>query len=121
VEAISLNVDIAPTILDLAGLRAPDDMHGSSLVPAWNGDRLGARSGFYYEHFVHHPRITPTEGVRTHSMKYLLYPNEVADNEMLFDLGVDPYEEQNLAQDPAHAEELDRLRRLMTEYRDALT
>jgi hypothetical protein len=54
-------------------------------------------------------------------MKYLLYPNEVADNEMLFDLGVDPYEEQNLARDPAHAEELDRLRQLMTEYRDALT
>jgi arylsulfatase A-like enzyme len=90
-------------------------------VPAWNGDRLGARNGFYYEHFVDHPRITPTEGVRTHSMKYLLYPNEVADNEMLFDLGVDPYEEQNLARDPAHAEELDRLRQLMTEYRDALT
>lgn len=112
VNAMTLNVDLAPTLLDLAGAPAPDSMQGSSL----SGFLRGAppprwRSEWFYEHRVRaNGWIPATEGIRTERWKYTLYPEEQPGFEELYDLGADPLEERNLAREAAHSGTLQLLR-----------
>jgi len=110
VAKIVLNADIAPTILDLAGVPIPSTVQGQSMVPHLNGKRVTWRDDFLYEHRFTHSRIPKTEGVRTKSWTYTRYTSIDPVYEELFDLEADPHEESNLAGDPAHAAQLERLR-----------
>jgi arylsulfatase A-like enzyme len=66
VESIALNVDVAPTILDLAELVAPATMQGRTLLPFLRGPApTTPRTEFFYEHHYLPARIPPSEGVRT--------------------------------------------------------
>ena len=107
---IVLNTDIAPTILDLAGVARPATMQGRSLVPLLRGQDVPWRKNFFYEHRFRHPRIPTTEGVRTERWKYTRYTSIEPVYEELFDLQADPDEERNLAADPRVAEKLAELR-----------
>ena len=60
------------------------------------------------------------EGVRTERWKYTRYTESKPPLEQLFDLATDPHEEKNLAQDPAQAQTLARLRARCDEYRVTL-
>ena len=97
VRALSLNIDIAPTILDYVGAPIPGVMQGKSLRPLIENKAENLREHFLYEHLFRHPRIAQTVGLRSLDYKYLSYPGQNADAEMLFDLNSDPHELNNLA------------------------
>jgi arylsulfatase A-like enzyme len=105
-----LNIDLAPTILDLAHVTAPSEMQGRSLVPLIDGKSVAWRDHFFYEHRFRHPKIPITEGVRTTRWKYVRYTSVQPIYEELFDLEHDPLERHNLASDPTARAELDTLR-----------
>jgi arylsulfatase A-like enzyme len=105
-----LNIDLAPTILELAHVAAPPEMQGRSLVPLIEGKSVAWRDHFFYEHRFRHPKIPITEGVRTTRWKYVRYTSVQPVYEELFDLEHDPLERHNLASDPADQGELGTLR-----------
>lgn len=118
VNEMVLNIDLAPTFLDMAGVRIPERMQGKSLVPLLAGKQRKLRNSFFYEYYKEAKfEDTPTmEGVRTDAWKYIRYP-EIHETDELYDLRNDPHEMRNLARDASSAarlkamkEELERLR-----------
>jgi arylsulfatase A-like enzyme len=110
VEAMTLNIDLAPTLLDYAGVAVPAGMQGRGLRPLVEGGRPAWRDDWFYEHHTLPARIPPSEGVRTARWKYLRWVGPEPAVEELYDLQADPLEEQNLAAQPAHRKTLDHLR-----------
>jgi len=115
-----LNIDVAPTLLDLAGLPVPAIMQGRSLAPLIQGGRTAPwRTDFFCENNF----CTPTqaypmiEGVRTERWKYIRYTDVSPVVEELFDLKKDPHETKNLAGSNDHTQMLIRLRRRCDELR----
>jgi arylsulfatase A-like enzyme len=94
-----LNVDLAPTILELAGIKVPALVQGESLIPAVNGKTEKQRSSIFCEHLMNNPKIPNSEGIRTAKWKFIRYPKHPEFIE-LYDLQNDPWEEHNLADDP---------------------
>ena len=100
---MALNIDIAPTILDLAGVKPPPGTHGESLVPILNGKARKWRRSILTEYFKEERfPATPTwQSVRTERWKLVNYPDQSARDE-LFDLRADRFETRNLiAEDSA--------------------
>jgi N-acetylglucosamine-6-sulfatase len=92
---MALNIDIAPTLLDLAGLPVPADMDGESLVPLLRDPETGGRDHFLLEFWRYFPEHTPSyTGVRTERYKYVEF--ERGRQPWLFDLQEDPEEQSNL-------------------------
>ncbi|MEX2561408.1 MAG: sulfatase, partial [Pirellulales bacterium] len=116
-DELVLNLDLAPTIVDLAGLPLPAGTDGASLRPLLAGEQADWRQDFFYEHHFHYGgRIPRTEGVRTKDWKYITYFDVEPAHEELYDLAHDPIEERNLAGDPAFDDRLDDMRRLYRQY-----
>ena len=114
----ALNIDVAPTFLDLAGVPVPDAMQGASWRPLLAGGDAGWREDFlcqYYEFPAVHC-VRPHRGVRDARWKYIRW-NLTPSEEELYDLREDPDERRNLASSAAHAGELARLRARMRELR----
>ena len=108
VDQIALNIDLAPTLLDLAGVPVPDSMQGTSWRPLLEADAGKAanwRKSFFYEYFFenNYTQIPTVLAVRTEKAKLIKYPGH-DDWTELFDLANDPYETKNLATDPASKE-----------------
>jgi arylsulfatase A-like enzyme len=104
VDELVLNVDLAPTLLALAGLEAPPGLHGRSLLPLLRGERVAWRRAFLYEYFEEPTYSLPTQfALRDLRAKLVLYPGH-PEWTQLFDLASDPDERSDLARDPAHAE-----------------
>jgi arylsulfatase A-like enzyme len=97
---MALNVDIAPTILDAAGLPAPAGMQGRSLKPLVFGTPTTWRGDWFFEHHLVWNGIPMSEGVRRSRWKYVRYLSESPIYEQLFDLDLDPYEEQDVLHTP---------------------
>jgi arylsulfatase A-like enzyme len=102
-----LNLDLAPTLLDLAGVPIPGTVQGRSLRPLLEGREVPWRQSFLYEYFREAwlPGIPLTLGVRTDRWKYATYP-DLDDISELYDLQTDSSELDNLSQNQAHAETL---------------
>ncbi len=112
-----LNVDFAPTMLELAGVPVPAVMQGRSLVPLLRGETpKDWRTEFFYEHHSVAARIPKSEGVRTERWKYLRWIAESPVKEELYDLQADPLEEHNLLTDAKHATMLTELREKWERY-----
>lgn len=109
-DEMVLNIDVAPTILELAGAPVPDEMQGQSLMPLLNGESVPWREQFLYEHRINIRTIPKSEGVRTKRWKYVRYTESEPLVEQLFDLEHDPLEEQDLARDAGQAEQLEAMR-----------
>ena len=105
VDQMALNLDLAPTLLDLAGVEIPRHMQGMSWRPLLEGDATASwRSSFFYEYFYEEGYSTPTTlAVRTDRAKLIKYPGH-DDWTELFDLSTDPYETKNLAADLGSSE-----------------
>lgn len=104
VKSVVANIDIAPTFLEAAGLRAPEYMDGRSFIPVAQGKRIAWRDALLYEYywernFPHTPTIHALRGDR---YKYIHY-HGIWDTDELYDLQNDPLERRNLINDPAHA------------------
>jgi arylsulfatase A-like enzyme len=123
-QQMALNIDLAPTILALAGVPVPAEMQGADLQPALRDPSAKGRDDFYYEHTYTPPQknraIPKSEGVRSARWKYIRYTQPQPPVEQLFDLASDPGEERNLAGDPAHAQTLAGLRARCDAYRTSL-
>ncbi|MEK7409086.1 MAG: sulfatase-like hydrolase/transferase [Acidobacteriota bacterium] len=101
-----LNADLAPTLLHLAGVAVPRNMHGRSLRPLLEGRRTAWRSAVLYEALKPELGSWPLVAVRTERWKYvqtfdLHQPGRLAFEE-LYDLSRDPGEMRNLASSPEH-------------------
>lgn len=122
-DGMILNVDFAPTLLDAAGEKVPEDMQGRSFLALLRGEKpKDWRTSMYYRYY-HYPqdhRVQPHYGVRTEQYK-LIYFNKI-DQWELYDLKKDPHELKNLYSDPAHAETVKKLKeemyRLKKEVKD---
>jgi N-acetylglucosamine-6-sulfatase len=106
VAAMALNVDIAPTMMDLAGVQPPAAFDGRSLWAPLQGRRNAWRDQVNCEYFSDtvFPRIRNMgyRAVRTARWKYIRY-TELPGMEELYDLQHDPYELRNLAREPRAA------------------
>jgi arylsulfatase A-like enzyme len=111
-DHLALNIDVAPTILDMAGIPVPDEMDGISLYPHLKGHQVASRPDFFMEHVgivdVENP-IPDSRGVRSGEWKYIRYVNVEPEVEELYHLKVDPLESHNLAHDPNYREVKDQL------------
>lgn len=123
-QQMALNIDLAPTILSMAGVAVPDSMQGMDLQPILRDPKASGREDWYYEHLYQTPPsrrpIPQSEGVRTDRWKYIRYTEPIPPREQLFDLKSDPLEENDLAGNPVHAETLSRLRARCEAYRATL-
>lgn len=110
-DAMVLNVDIAPTVLDLAGAPIPDWMHGRSVVPLLRGENVAWRKDWLYEYyeFPGAHSVRKNRGVRTDRYKLIHYFEEPQEFE-LYDLVEDPQERNNLYGKSEYAELVSRLR-----------
>lgn len=98
------NLDMAPTMLDIAGVDVPEQMQGESIVPILQGSSSQWRDSMYY-HYYEYPgahSVQKHEGVRTESFKLIHY-YEVDEWEM-FDFKNDPNEMNNLYDNPLFSE-----------------
>lgn len=99
----ALNIDLAPTLLELAGVAAPGTMQGRSLVPLLNGKRPAWRNSFLIEYYSDRvfPRMSQMgyKAVRNERWKYIHYL-ELEGMDELYDLKTDPYEMKNLIHQP---------------------
>lgn len=115
VEEQVLNVDLAPSIIDICGAPALEDIHGMSFRGLLDGTEKDWRKSWFYTYnyekqFPYTPNV---RGVRTDRYKYVHYPHGDGgpDRHMaeLYDLKNDPGELNNLINDPAHAGTVKRL------------
>ncbi len=110
-DALVELVDIAPTLLELAGVPLPERMQGRSLWPLLTGataeHRDFVRSEYYRAlnpdaHGREHLQGTYATMIRDRRYKLVAYHDR--DIGELFDLGIDPGEFDNLWTDPAYAD-----------------
>ena len=114
IDRLIQNIDIAPTILEAAGLQYPENMQGLSFLPFIYGKETEWRDQIYYEYFweYDYPSTPTTFGVRSDRYKYIRY-HGIWDTNEFFDLQEDPHEINNLIDCPDH-------QKLIEEYVDAL-
>jgi len=107
-ERMILNIDLAPTLLDVAGVEIPEYMQGRSILPLLGDPDSPWRDAFYYSYYREAPFPAPTSrAIRTDRYKYIEYPAREAE---LFDLERDPREQTNLLATAAPEELQARLR-----------
>ncbi len=106
-DAMVLNIDYAPTILDLAGAGPLPDAQGRSFRSLANGEQpKDWRKAFFYEYFKEPQYTSPTVlAVRTDTQKFITYPGHDEWTEA-FDLEKDPYELKNLVDDKSLMKDL---------------
>lgn len=97
VDKMVQNVDIAPTILECAGLEKAEQMVGFSFLPLLRGEDVKWRDRIFYEYYWEHdfPQTPTMHGVRTDDYKYIRY-HGIWDTNEFYDLKKDPYETKNL-------------------------
>ena len=119
-----LNIDLAPTILELAQVGVPENMHGSSLVPLLRGKDVNWRRSFLYEAPTSSLGSRPLLALRTHRYKFVQTfdidePQRVVFEE-LYDLELDPAEMSNVIDEPSHASVAQRLRNDLRRKKNAV-
>lgn len=122
-DQMALNIDVAPTLLDLAGVPIPAEMDGLSLKPLIFGKEAPSREHFFLEHVgvikTRNP-IPDSRGVRARNWKYIRYVNADPEVEELYNLADDPGELRNLANDEASEATLKDLRKIYADYLESL-
>ena len=123
-SGMALNIDVAPTALELAGVDVPPWMEGRSLVPLLRGEEpAGWREDFLVEYYSDEvfPRTREMgyRALRTVRYKYIRY-EELRGMDELYDLERDPHEMRNLmAGGSSPGDRARRLRNAMEERLDA--
>ena len=99
-----MNLDLAPTLLDYAGIEVPSDMQGQSFRKLVSGKKVPWRDAIYY-HYYEYPSVHMVKrhyGVRTDRYKLIHFYYDVDEWEM-YDLQEDPNEMKSVYGDPAFA------------------
>ena len=112
-DEFALNIDLAPTLLSLAGTSLPVSIQGRSLVPLLKGERIKWRNSFLIEYYSDKvfPRILQMgyKAVRNERWKYIHYL-ELEGMDELYDLKLDPFEMKNLINDPGAKKALHQMK-----------
>ena len=104
-----LNVDLAPTIIDLAGLKTPPGMDGQSILSLIGDEGAAWRDAFVYEYFQDFPYNVPAhKALRTEQYLYVVY--ERGKEPELFDITRDPRTLENIINTPTGRAALPDLR-----------
>ena len=123
-EDLVLNVDLAPTLLDYAGVAVPDDLQGRSLRPLLDdATPVDWRDDIYYRYYqrmASYHRVARHEGVRDERYKLIHYTEPGFEGYELFDLETDPAELANRIDDPELEEVQTRLKTRLAELRTEL-
>jgi arylsulfatase A-like enzyme len=107
-----LNIDIAPTLLDIAKVPVPSDMDGESFLPILMDEHTAGRRAWLLEYWKYYPENTPSYfGVRTETHKYIEYEKTLKPK--VFDLVADPEEQNNLYGTPEGDRLVPELKSLM--------
>ncbi|MEL7534786.1 MAG: sulfatase [Bacteroidota bacterium] len=118
-EEMVQNLDFAQTFLEMAGIAAPEDMQGESLMPLLTGDtEKWTRNSVYY-HYYEYPAVHMVKrhyGIVTMEYKMAHFYNDVDEWE-LYDRKKDPLELNNVYEDPAYAEVVSDLTSRLAELR----
>ena len=116
-EKIVLNVDIAPTILDIAGVRPIVPMHGQSFLPLLKNEDAPWRKAFLAEYFLEKvvPKVPSWKAVRTEDWKYIQFSEDNDSLNELYNLKADPDEEHNLIADPNAQEQVCIMKKQLTD------
>jgi len=110
VDDMVLNIDVPQTILDLAGVKAPESWQGKSLMPIVKKEKKTIeRDTILIEHIWDFDNIPPSEGLRTKKWKYFRYVNDKTIEE-LYNLEKDPQEIKNLVGKKKYRKVLTNLR-----------
>jgi N-acetylglucosamine-6-sulfatase len=113
INKTSLNIDLAPTILEWAGVKKPSYMQGESLLPLFDKKQnTNWRDAFMFEYYVDdaYPYAGPNM-LALRSEKYKLVDAFLEnDIDELYDLEKDPGEMVNLINNPAYKKIEDELR-----------
>lgn len=120
-KALAMNVDFAPTFLDIAGVAIPEDIQGTSLLPILENDGKPTadwRKSVYYHYFEYPAEhsVKRHYGVRTDRYKLIHFYNDIDEWEM-YDLEQDPKEMNNIYGDAKHKEIQDTLLKELTQLR----
>jgi arylsulfatase A-like enzyme len=117
-ERMALNIDIAPTLLELAGAKIPESVQGRSWVPIFKDPSAEFRKDWYYEYFEYPAEhsVRKHRGVRTDQWKLIHY-FEAPEEFELYDLAKDPWEKDNLYGKPEVAERTAKLKARIEELR----
>lgn len=113
-DAFCYLLDIYPTLCNLAGIPIPDSVEGKSLVSAMQNAGNKIRDNLLFAYTSLH------RGVRDERYKLIEYVVEEKRTTQLFDLQADPFELNNLADNPSYAEPLKRLRKELLRWKDEL-
>lgn len=117
-DEITLNIDVPSTMLELAGVKIPNDYQGSSLAPLLQGtSAAGWRNDFFCEHLMDNADIPKWEGVRGERYVYAQYFEQEPVYEFLHDLKTDPDQLVNLALIPEHKDILAEMKKRCDELK----
>lgn len=126
IDQMVQNIDYGPTILDLAGVQVPEDMHGVSFLPLLKGEEAPEWRKSLYYHFYEFPAehaVRRHYGVRTERYKLIHFYNDI-DCWELYDLQEDPQEMNNLYGKPGTEELVKELKaemlKLQEQYDDPI-
>jgi N-sulfoglucosamine sulfohydrolase len=143
IEVLANSIDIMPSILNAAGIDIPKDIQGKSYWPLVTGATNGEYQGAIFTEMTTHVNYLPGRAARTTEWKYIRNYSNIAVgldelektqwanrlcqlpnqpwkrprvHEELYHLKDDPNEQKNLAEDPGHKADLDRMRTLLDEH-----
>lgn len=144
VSGMVSHLDVFPTICEVAGIPAPGWLQGRSMVPLATGKAAEIRDELFAE-VTYHAAYEPMRCVRTRNCKYIRrYGNIVSpimnnmdnglskdavrklgwqktrlEEEQLFDLALDPFEEKNVAGDAAYSSLLNEMRARLARFMES--
>lgn len=102
-QSMIQNIDVAPTILEVAGIEKPEHMQGTSIIPLLEEKHVEWRDKIFYEYYweFDYPQTPTMHGVRTDRYKLIRY-HGIWDTNEFYDLQEDPNEQNNLIASPDH-------------------
>ncbi|WKN33847.1 sulfatase [Porifericola rhodea] len=114
------NLDFAQTFLEAAGVEAPEEMQGESLLPFLKGEEPENWRDAVYYHYYEYPSIHAVKrhyGVRTDRYKLIHFYHDVDEWEF-YDLEKDPQEMQSRYNDPEYQPIIDEMKVRIQELRE---
>ena len=114
VQEVVANIDIMPTVLTAAGLKAPASAAGASFLPLLEGKQVPWRDSLLYEYYWERnfPQTPTVHALRGSRYKYIRY-HGIWDLDELYDLQEDPLETTNLISDPQHQSTVKEMNRAL--------
>jgi len=113
IDGMVLNIDIAPTLLELTGTPIPSAIQGKSFLSLLKGKKKPVRKNIYYHYYENGEHaVSPHFGVSNGRYKLIRFYKRV-DGWELFDMKKDPQEMQNVYQDPAYQKVVKQMKNVL--------